>query len=62
MSKFKHTTSMICCNVRPNLTSNGSLSLATGRSSVLYVASSVFSKRFSWGPCSDPVNNEKKYF
>uniref|UniRef100_A0A8D8A3L4 (northern house mosquito) hypothetical protein n=1 Tax=Culex pipiens TaxID=7175 RepID=A0A8D8A3L4_CULPI len=42
---------MICCKVNPNLTSKDSDSFATGRSSVLYVASKLFSKRFSWGPC-----------
>jgi hypothetical protein len=49
------TTSMICCKVRPNLTSRGSDSLATGLSKTLYGPNKVFSSRFSCGPCCEPA-------
>lgn len=54
-SKQALTTSMICCSVRPNFTSSGSDSLATGRSKTLYGPSRLLSSRFSCGPCSVPA-------
>lgn len=48
------TTSIICCNVRPNFTSKGSDSFATGLSSTLYEDNKLLSSSFSCGPCCEP--------
>ena len=56
------TTSMICMSVMPKLTWIGSDSLATGRSSVLYLSSRWCSSRFSCGPCTEPVSKVNTTF
>jgi len=55
------TTSIICMSVRPKLSTRGSDSLPTGRSSTLYVSSRSFSSFFSWRPpLTSPVPNHNQ--
>lgn len=54
------TTSIICISVKPKLNWSGSVSLTTGRSSVLYVSKSSCNSRFSFFPAEHSVNMKKK--
>ena len=48
------TTSMICCNVNPNLRFKASLSLNTGLSKFWYLSIKSLMRRLSWGPHCTP--------
>ena len=47
------TTSMICCNEIPKLTSSDSFSFLTGREYLLYFSKRSIISRSSLGPCFD---------
>lgn len=58
---FFSSTSMICINVKPKLICNGSDSLTTGLSSVLYVSNRSCNKRFSLIPAKQTKRQWKNW-